>query len=111
MYLSRELNVSSVDGDVEDELYVGACFVLRMTSYLFFVSLFDGTVPSHFYGELVKTEPGCSVLRDKGHFAEFAHFIRQHALESEDFKTVFKLKSVIWAVVSSLVLRLAKTVC
>ena len=67
---------------------------------VYFPSYFDGTIPSHFYGELAKTDPGCQVLREKGHFTEFAHFLRQHALESEDFEIVFKLKSVLWAVVS-----------
>lgn len=48
---------------------------------------------------MAKTELGCQVLSDKGHFAEFAHFIRQHGLESEDFDLITKLKSVLWAVV------------
>ncbi|KAG8875681.1 hypothetical protein FRB97_004816 [Tulasnella sp. 331] len=56
------------------------------------------TVPPHFYGEMAKTELGCQVLSDKGHFAEFAHFIRQHGLESEDLDVIVKLKSVLWAV-------------
>ena len=63
----------------------------------------DGLIQPHFYGELAKTDLGCQVLADKGHFAEFAHFIRQHALEGDDFEIVFKLKSVLWAVVSVLV--------
>lgn len=49
---------------------------------------------------MAKTELGCQVLSDKGHFAEFAHFIRQHGLESEDLDVIVKLKSVLWAVVS-----------
>ena len=36
------------------------------------------------------------------HFAEFAQFIRQHGLESEDRELILKLKSVLWAVVSVL---------
>lgn len=63
-------------------------------------SVFDGTVPPHFYGEMAKTALGCKVLEEKGHFPEFAHFIRQHGLESEDFEIINKLKSVLWAVVS-----------
>jgi rapamycin-insensitive companion of mTOR len=47
-----------------------------------------------------KTELGCQVLSEKGHFAEFSHFIRQHGLESEDPDLILKLKSVLWAVVS-----------
>ncbi|KAG8949781.1 hypothetical protein FRC04_008321 [Tulasnella sp. 424] len=57
-----------------------------------------GTVPPHFYGEIAKTELGCQVLSDKGHFAEFAHVIRQHGMESDDLDLIVKLKSVLWAV-------------
>ena len=60
----------------------------------------DVSAPSHFYGELAKTDLGCEVLREKGHFIEFADFIRQHGLESEDLDIIHKLKSVFWAVVS-----------
>ena len=61
---------------------------------------FDGIVPLHFYGVMAKTELGCEVLQEKGHFTEFAQFIRRHGLESEDQEVIFKLKSVLWAVVS-----------
>ena len=57
---------------------------------------------------MAKTELGCQILRKKGHFAEFAHFIRQHGLESEDFEIILKLKSILWAVVS-ISFRLLKT--
>ncbi|KAI8986238.1 Rapamycin-insensitive companion of mTOR, N-term-domain-containing protein [Trametes punicea] len=59
---------------------------------------FEGIVPPHFYGVMAKTELGCEVLQEKGHFAEFAQFIRRHGLESEDQEVIFKLKSVLWAV-------------
>ncbi|KAF9046606.1 Rapamycin-insensitive companion of mTOR, N-term-domain-containing protein [Panaeolus papilionaceus] len=59
---------------------------------------FDGIVPSHFYGEMAKTELGCQVLQEKGHFAEFAQFIRQHSHENEDKDLILKLKSILWAV-------------
>ncbi|KAG8695134.1 hypothetical protein FRC09_009374 [Ceratobasidium sp. 395] len=78
VYLARALNPFEED---EDELPV-----------------FDGTVPPHFYGEMAKTALGCKVLEEKGHFPEFAHFIRQHGLESEDFEIINKLKSILWAV-------------
>ncbi|QRV92421.1 STE16 protein [Ceratobasidium sp. AG-Ba] len=78
VYLARALN--PFEGD-DDEL-----------------PAFDGTVPPHFYGEMAKTALGCKVLEEKGHFPEFAHFIRQHGLESEDFEIINKLKSVLWAV-------------
>ncbi|GJJ15545.1 hypothetical protein Clacol_009823 [Clathrus columnatus] len=63
-----------------------------------YIGLFDGTVPAHFYGAMAKTQMGCEILNEKGHFAEFAHFIRQHGHEREDFDLVLKLKSVLWAV-------------
>lgn len=46
-----------------------------------------------------KTELGCQVLSEKGHFSEFSHFIKQHGLESEDLELILKLKSILWAVV------------
>lgn len=58
----------------------------------------DGVVPPHFYGELAKTPEGCRILQQKGHFAEFAHFIRQHGSEASDSEVINKLKSVLWAV-------------
>jgi hypothetical protein len=57
-------------------------------------------LPPHFYGELAKTELGCTVLGEKGHFVEFAMFIRQHGQETEDAELILKLKSILWAVVS-----------
>lgn len=78
-------------------------------SYLFFYPYsfklftifraFDGTVPPHFYGEMAKTELGCQILQEKGHFTEFSQFIRQHSQESEDTELIMKLKSILWAVV------------
>lgn len=48
---------------------------------------------------MAKTELGCQVLQEKGHFAEFAQFIRQHSHENEDKDLILKLKSILWAVV------------
>ncbi|KAG5651656.1 hypothetical protein H0H81_007936 [Sphagnurus paluster] len=59
---------------------------------------FDGTVPPHFYGEMAKTELGCQILQEKGHFAEFSQFIRKHSEECEDMELIMKLKSILWAV-------------
>lgn len=42
------------------------------------------------------------MLEEKGHFAEFAQFIRQHGLEASDADVINKLKSILWAVVRSL---------
>ena len=63
---------------------------------------FDGIVPPHFYGVMAKTELGCQVLQQKGHFSEFAHFVKKHGLEQEDPDIIMKLKSIIWAVVNNL---------
>lgn len=49
---------------------------------------------------MAKTELGCQVLQEKGHFVEFSQFIRQHSQESEDTDLILKLKSILWAVVS-----------
>ena len=57
-------------------------------------------VPPHFYGVMAKTDLGCHVLQEKGHFPDFAQFIRQHGLESDDPDIIMKLKSILWAVVS-----------
>ncbi|KAJ7095819.1 Rapamycin-insensitive companion of mTOR, N-term-domain-containing protein [Mycena belliarum] len=59
---------------------------------------FEGTVPPHFYGEMAKTDLGCQILQEKGHFAEFAEFIRLHNNECEDTELILKLKSILWAV-------------
>lgn len=48
---------------------------------------------------MAKTELGCQVLHQKGHFVEFAHFIKKHGLEQEDPDIILKLKSIVWAVV------------
>ncbi|KAK0504126.1 Rapamycin-insensitive companion of mTOR, N-term-domain-containing protein [Armillaria luteobubalina] len=59
---------------------------------------FEGTVPPHFYGEMSKTELGCQILQEKGHFSDFTQFIRQHGLEGADMEIIMKLKSILWAV-------------
>ncbi|KAI0697900.1 Rapamycin-insensitive companion of mTOR, N-term-domain-containing protein [Cytidiella melzeri] len=60
--------------------------------------LTDSIVPPHFFGVMAKTELGCRVLAEKGHFPEFAQFIRKHGFESEDQEIVLRLKSALWAV-------------
>lgn len=62
-------------------------------------SPFDGTPPPHFYGELVKTDEGCDILRDSGHFDDFAAIISLHAESDFDQEFIETLKSVLWAVV------------
>lgn len=78
-------------------------YCVRLTNY--FVSTLDGIVPPHFYGVMAKTDLGCQVLQEKGHFVEFAAFIRRHGLESDDQEVILKLKSVLWAVVCLLILQ------
>ncbi|KLO15978.1 hypothetical protein SCHPADRAFT_823888 [Schizopora paradoxa] len=78
VYLSRELNYNPM----EDEPYRN----------------FEGTAPRHFYGEIAKTEFGCQILHEKGHFEEFAYFIRTHGFECEDFEIIHKLKSILWVI-------------
>lgn len=50
---------------------------------------------------MAKTELGCQILQDKGHFTEFSQFIRQHSHENEDPDLILKLKSILWAVVGA----------
>ncbi|KAI8987675.1 Rapamycin-insensitive companion of mTOR, N-term-domain-containing protein [Mycotypha africana] len=59
----------------------------------------DGLSPPHFYGELTKTEEGCNLLREKGHFRLFADYVRNSS--SNKFKesdtSLSQLKAVLWA--------------
>ncbi|KAG0211914.1 hypothetical protein BGX28_007196 [Mortierella sp. GBA30] len=52
----------------------------------------------HFYGELTRTEEGCQLLRTKGHFADYARYIREHCAECRDPAIISELKSILWAV-------------
>ncbi|KIM25763.1 hypothetical protein M408DRAFT_203761 [Serendipita vermifera MAFF 305830] len=79
VYLAKAFSVDPAEEDEESEQ-------------------FDGIAPPHFYGEMVKTELGCQVLHDKGHFSDFTHFIRQHGYDSDDSDIILRLKSVLWAV-------------
>ncbi|MBE3048951.1 hypothetical protein IMZ48_41920 [Candidatus Bathyarchaeota archaeon] len=58
----------------------------------------DAHVPPHFYRELTRTQEGCRLLSDKGHFEEFASTIREHGMQSEDPELVTKVKGCMWAV-------------
>ena len=55
-------------------------------------------VPPHFYRELARTEEGCLLLQEKGHFEEFAWYIKEHGLENEDIEIVTKTKGCLWAI-------------
>ncbi|OAA57250.1 HR1 rho-binding repeat protein [Cordyceps fumosorosea ARSEF 2679] len=58
----------------------------------------DNHLPPHFYRELTRTKEGCKLLRDKGHFDEFAATIRDHGMQAEDTELITKVKACMWAV-------------
>lgn len=75
----------------------------------------DAHVPPHFYKELARTAEGCKLLRDKGHFQEFASTIRDHVTSTSISKStsttagpstfadsepeqLLKLKGCLWAI-------------
>lgn len=58
----------------------------------------DNHIPPHFYRELTRTQEGCRLLSDKGHFEEFASTIRDHGMQSEDPELITKVKGCLWAV-------------
>ena len=58
----------------------------------------DTHVPPHFYRELTRTQEGCKLLSDKGHFQEFVSTIRAHSKQSKDPELVVKVKACLWAV-------------
>ncbi|GFP58826.1 target of rapamycin complex 2 subunit ste20 [Trichoderma asperellum] len=58
----------------------------------------DSHIPPHFYRELTRTQEGCKLLSDKGHFEEFASTIRDHGMQSEDSELITKVKGCLWAV-------------
>ncbi|TAQ85052.1 hypothetical protein B7494_g6626 [Chlorociboria aeruginascens] len=58
----------------------------------------DAHVPPHFYRELTRTEEGCKLLREKGHFEEFATTIRDYGMLSDDAELILKVKGCLWAV-------------
>ncbi|CBX99976.1 hypothetical protein IAQ61_002810 [Plenodomus lingam] len=57
-----------------------------------------GLVPPHFYRELTRTKEGCKLLKQKGHFDEFAANIRDFAMENDDPEIIVKVKGCLWAV-------------
>ncbi|KNG49580.1 cytosolic regulator pianissimo [Stemphylium lycopersici] len=57
-----------------------------------------GLVPPHFYRELTRTKEGCKLLKQKGHFDEFAATIRDFASEHDDPEIILKVKGCLWAV-------------
>jgi hypothetical protein len=57
-----------------------------------------GVVPPHFYRELTRTEEGCKLLAQKGHFDEFVETIVDFGLEEDDAEVILKVKGCLWAV-------------
>ena len=57
-----------------------------------------GLVPPHFYRELARTAEGCRLLRQSGHFNEFATIIKDFLLTDEDHEGLVKVKGCLWAV-------------
>ncbi|GAA5918699.1 hypothetical protein JCM1841_006247 [Sporobolomyces salmonicolor] len=80
------------------QLELSLAAVLKVDGGALASTTFDGTPPPHFYGELVKTQEGCEILDESGHFTRFAEIIREHAERELDSEFVAQLKSVLWAV-------------
>ncbi|KAI0052718.1 hypothetical protein FA95DRAFT_1553382 [Auriscalpium vulgare] len=100
-YIDREMDIWFHDRNISYVIQI-EIFLAKALDFLpsddYETKTFDGVVPPHFYGEVAKTDLGCQILHEKGHFSEFALFIRQHGLESEDPEVILKLKSILWAV-------------
>ncbi|KAK0623643.1 Rapamycin-insensitive companion of mTOR, N-term-domain-containing protein [Immersiella caudata] len=58
----------------------------------------DSHVPPHFYRELTRTQEGCKLLSEKGHFNEFVSTIRDYGMQSDDPEMIVKVKGCLWAV-------------
>lgn len=58
----------------------------------------DTQIPPHFYRELTRTEEGCRLLREKGHFDDFATTIRDYGMQTTDVEMITKVKGCLWAV-------------
>ena len=58
----------------------------------------SGLLPAHFYRELARTEEGCKLLLQSGHFYEFASTIREFRLGDEEDESLTKVKGCIWVV-------------
>lgn len=58
----------------------------------------SGLLPPHFYRELARTDEGCKLLAQSGHFYEFAAIIRDFELDDEESESLTKVKSSMWAV-------------
>jgi len=101
-YIDREMDIWFHDRNIhyviEIEVWLAETMVLIPVDDEDDVQSFEGVVPPHFFGEMAKTDFGCQTLHEKGHFSEFALFIRQHGHEMEDPELILKLKSILWTV-------------
>ncbi|KAL2410849.1 Target of rapamycin complex 2 subunit ste20 [Exophiala dermatitidis] len=57
-----------------------------------------GVAPPHFYRELARTQEGCRLLRQSGHFYEFSSTIRDFRLDEDEAEALTKVKGCLWAV-------------
>ena len=57
-----------------------------------------GLLPPHFYRELARTEEGCRLLRQSGHFYDFASCVRDFKMDEEDLEALTKAKGCLWAI-------------
>lgn len=57
-----------------------------------------GVAPPHFYRELARTSEGCRLLRQSGHFYEFASSVHDFDVTEEDPEALLKIKGCLWAI-------------
>ena len=57
-----------------------------------------GLLPPHFYRELARTQEGCRLLRQSGHFYDFASCVRDFRMDEEDVEALTKAKGCLWAI-------------
>lgn len=88
----------SFSSDLDEELSGRPASIFQDAAELLDQDFQDNQVPPHFYRELTRTKEGCKLLRDKGHFEEFASTIRDYGMQHEDTDLILKVKSCLWAV-------------
>ncbi|KAK9451377.1 Rapamycin-insensitive companion of mTOR, N-term-domain-containing protein [Limtongia smithiae] len=55
-------------------------------------------LPTHFYRELIRTDAGCKLLRQKDHVHTFCTYIKENSKEFTDLAVLTKLKACLWAI-------------
>lgn len=81
----------------KDKKYKIIQFINEINIYKY-IFILNSEIPPHFYGELIKSKEGSDFLRKKGHFKEFANYIRKYGMKNLNRKKLLKLKSILWAV-------------